>query len=423
MIVPSIDIMGGQAVQLVGGERLAIAAGDPIAVAERFAVAGELAVIDLDAALGRGDNRAIVREIVRRFPCRVGGGVRSVEAAISWLDAGAQRVILGTAARDEILSALPRERVVAALDARCGQVVVDGWRTPTGRDVLADLARLRPLVGGFLVTFVEREGRLQGVDMAAIRRVAVAAAGVPLTVAGGVTAAAEIAEIDALGADAQVGMAIYSGALDLGDALTAPLSSDREDGLWPTAVVDERDELLGLAWSNAESVREAVRTRRGVYWSRRRGLWRKGETSGDIQILERIDADCDRDALRFTVRQRGAGFCHRGTRSCFGDARGTGELARRLAERVARAPEGSYTRRLLDDRALLGAKLREEAAELAEARTREEVVHEAADLLYFALVAAARGGVDLADVERELDRRRLRITRRPGDAKREEATR
>jgi len=420
MIVPSIDIMGGQAVQLVGGERLAIEAGDPLAIAERFAVAGELAVIDLDAALGRGDNRAIIREIVRRFPCRVGGGIRSAEAAIAWLDAGARKVILGTAAREEILSALPKERVIAAVDARNGEVVVDGWRTRTGRDVYADIARLAPFVGGFLVTFVEREGRLQGIDMTAVRRAVEAAGGVPVTVAGGVTTAAEIAEIDALDADAQVGMAIYSGALDLADALVAPMRSDRADGLWPTIVADERGEALGLAWSDAESVREAVRTRRGVYRSRQRGLWRKGETSGNSQILERIDVDCDRDALRFTVRQLGAGYCHRGTRSCFGDARGLGELARRIALRAASSPPESYTQRLLDDGALLASKLREEAAELAAAKTRDEAVRETADLLYFALVAALRTGVDLAEVERELDRRSLKITRRRGDAKPEE---
>lgn len=420
MIVPSIDVMGGQAVQLVGGEALAIEAGDPIAVAERFAVAGDLAVIDLDAALGRGDNRAIIAEIVRRFPCRVGGGIRSAEAAIAWLDAGAEKVILGTAAREEILAALPKERVIAAVDARAGEVVVEGWRTRTGRDLHAEIARLRPLVGGFLVTFVEREGRLQGIDLDAVRRTVEAASGIPMTVAGGVTTAAEIAAIDALGADAQVGMAIYSGRLDLADALTAPLRSDRADGLWPTIVVDERGEALGLAWSNAESVREAVRTRRGVYWSRARGLWRKGEASGNGQILERVDADCDRDALRFTVRQLGAGFCHLGTRGCFGAARGLGELARRLASRVAGAPPGSYTRRLLDDPALLGSKLREEAAELAAAGTPAEVAHEAADVVYFALVTAARAGVDLGEIERELDRRSMKITRRPGDAKPEE---
>jgi phosphoribosyl-ATP pyrophosphohydrolase len=417
MIVPSIDIMDGQAVQLVGGERKAIEAGDPLPIAERFAVAGEIAVIDLDAAMGRGSNAGVVGELVDRFECRVGGGIRDARAATEWLDAGARRVILGTAARPEVLAKLPRERVVAALDARHGEVVVEGWQKGTGRSVLSRVAELGPYVGGFLVTFVEREGRMEGIDMDAVKQVVEAADGVRVTVAGGVTTAGELARIDALGADSQVGMALYSGRMDLGDAVAAPLRSDREDGLWPTVVVDELGRALGLAYSDAESVREAVRRRRGVYHSRSRGLWVKGETSGSGQRLVRVDADCDRDTLRFTVVQEGGGFCHLGTWTCFGHDRGLGRLERRLRARAADAPAGSYTRRLLDDAELLRGKLLEEASELAEAQGHREVTHEAADVLYFALVAMARAGVGLRDVEDELERRSLRVTRRRGDAK------
>ena len=173
---------------------------------------------------------------------------------------------------------------------------------------------------------------------------------------------------------------------------------------------------MGLAFSNMESLREAVQRRQGVYHSRRRGLWIKGLTSGNTQELLRIDLDCDRDAMRFVTRQGGAGFCHHDTWTCWGDDRGVAPLARRLAERASEAPEGSYTARLLADPELLRAKLVEEAQELAAAPT-DEVAHEAADLIYFTLVAMARAGVPLAEVERQLDLRSLRLTRRPGDAK------
>jgi len=211
-------------------------------------------------------------------------------------------------------------------------------------------------------------------------------------------------------------MSLYTGHMDLGDAIAAPLVSDRPDGLWPTVVVDEHGLALGLAYSNAESVREAVKTRTGVYHSRQRGLWRKGETSGAVQELLAVDLDCDRDALRFTVRQTGE-FCHLRTRTCWGEDRGLERLARRLAARIAEAPEGSYTARLLNDPELLASKLREEAKELTEANSPEEVAHEAADVLYFTLVHAARAGVELADIARVLDGRELKVTRRPGDAK------
>jgi len=421
MIIPSIDLQDGRTVQLVGGEGApAVDAGDPGPIADRFAVAGELAVIDLDAALGRGENQGLVESLVRRHPCRVGGGIRDLATAVRWLDAGARRIILGTAATPELLGALPRERVIAALDARHGEVVVEGWQRGTGQELLSRIEALRPYVGGFLVTFVEREGRMGGTDLERVRAVVEAAGEARVTVAGGVTTADEIREIDRLGADAQVGMALYTGTLDLGQAVAAPLRSDRPDGLWPTVVVDEGGGALGLVYSDRASVVEAVRSRRGVYHSRRRGLWRKGESSGDTQELLRVDLDCDRDALRFVVRQAGQGFCHEGRWSCWGDEVGLSSLQRRLARRLEQAPPGSYTRRLLDDPALLRAKLREEAGELADATGAGEVIHEAADLLYFALVAMARGGVALPEVEAELDRRALRQTRRPGDAKPEQ---
>jgi phosphoribosyl-ATP pyrophosphohydrolase len=126
----------------------------------------------------------------------------------------------------------------------------------------------------------------------------------------------------------------------------------------------------------------------------------------------RIDPDCDRDALRFTVRQAPPGFCHMARHSCFGEDRGLARLERVLAERRARAPEGSYTKRLFGDPALLAAKLREEADELARAASRDELVWEAADVLYFTLVRLAAAGVPLAEVEAHLDRRGRRVTRR-----------
>jgi phosphoribosylformimino-5-aminoimidazole carboxamide ribotide isomerase len=412
MLVPSIDLEAGNAVQLVGGEAKALDAGDPRPLARRFGRVGEVAVVDLDAALGRGGNAAVIEELIDLAPCRVGGGIRDVAAAIRWLDRGAHKVVLGTAARPEILGKLPRERVIAALDARHGEVVVEGWQKPTGAGVLERIAALRELAGGFLVTFVEREGRLEGTDLELARKIREAAGGAAVTIAGGITTADELRELDRLGCDAQVGMALYTGRLGLAEAFAAPLQSDRPDGLWPTVVVDERGTALGLCFSNLESLAAALERGQGVYHSRRRGLWVKGETSGAVQELLAVDADCDRDALRFTVRQQPPCFCHLDTRTCWGPDRGLGALSRRLAERKVAAPAGSYTARLFADPDLLGAKLREEAAELAEAESRGDVVHEAADVLYFTLATLARHGVELAEVEAALDRRALKVTRR-----------
>jgi len=418
VIIPSIDLQRGNAVQLIGGEALAIDAGDPHPIARRFSVAGEIAVIDLDAAMGTGQNRAVIEELIANQRCRVGGGIRDQGTAEYWLDRGAEKIIIGTAATAEFLKKLPKHRLIAALDARDGEVVVEGWKTRTGLDVIERVKALREHVDGFLVTFVEREGRMGGTDLERAAAIIEAAGSARVTIAGGVTTAEEVATLDAMGADAQVGMALYSGRMDLGDAIIAPAKSDRPDGLYATVVCDEHGGALGLVYSNEESVREAVRLKKGVYWSRSRGgLWQKGESSGASQELIRIDLDCDRDALRFVVRQNGVGFCHQDTWTCWGQDTGLPALARRLMDRVGFAPPGSYTRRLLDDPKLLRAKLIEEARELAQARGTDEVLWEAADVFYFTMVSLARSGVPLSDVGLELDRRARKIVRRKGDAK------
>lgn len=412
MIVPSIDIVGGHAVQLVGGERVAIDAGDPFSVLERFSLVGEVAVVDIDAARGEGDNSEMIAEMCRRARVRVGGGIRTVDQALAWLNAGAVSIVIGTAATPEFLSQLPRSRVIVALDGRNDQVLTHGWRQTTSRGVPEVMEELGGLAGGFLVTFVEREGRLEGTDLDRAARIVEDAGGVPVTIAGGITTVEEVAALDRLGADAQVGMALYSGKFDLSEAVGAVLSSDRPDGLWPTVVVDELGVALGLAWSDEASLRKAIATRTGFYRSRRRGLWMKGETSGATQQLLEVSVDCDRDAIRFTVRQSDPGFCHRETRTCWGEDRGLGRLARRLRQILDERPADSNTVKLLDDPGLLTAKLDEEANELGEATTRSDVVHEAADLIYFTLTKAVSAGASVQDIAAELDRRELRASRR-----------
>jgi phosphoribosyl-ATP pyrophosphohydrolase len=414
MIVPSIDIMGGRAVQLRRGKEFVLDGGDPIERLEEFSVAGDVAVVDLDAALGQGSNAELIRDLVRRGPCRVGGGIRDLDSARRWLDAGAVQIMIGTAATPELCGALPRERVIAAVDANRGEVVVEGWRKQTGVPVRERVRALAPVVGGFLFTQVEKEGEMRGFDGAAVEAVVRAAEGARVIAAGGITTPAEVAELDRLGADAQVGMALYTGKLSLGDAVAAPLQKPLPGDVWPTVVCDEAGHTLGLVWSTRESLTRAVAERRGIYWSRsRQCVWVKGGTSGNTQQLMRVDLDCDRDALRFTVRQAGVGFCHLHRRSCWESQFDLADLERTLADRMARPIPESGTARLLADPGLLGEKLREEADELAEATSSEDIVRETADVFYMALVALARGGGTLADVRAELARRHRAVTRRP----------
>lgn len=210
-----------------------------------------------------------------------------------------------------------------------------------------------------------------------------------------------------------------SSHVGIADAFLAPVISDRPDGLFPTIVASSTHSSrpLGMVYSSRESVAEAIKTQKGVYQSRKHGLWRKGETSGSVQDLVKIDLDCDTDSLVFEVVQHGTGFCHLGTPTCFGQWSGLAKLEDTLQSRFVSAPEGSYTKRLFTDEKLLRAKIMEEAEELCDANTKEEVAFEAADLIYFALTRAVSKGVSLKDIELALDAKSLKVTRRKGDAK------
>ncbi|SCW03030.1 LAFE_0G01398g1_1 [Lachancea fermentati] len=207
----------------------------------------------------------------------------------------------------------------------------------------------------------------------------------------------------------------------LANAVVSSLRTDRADKLYTTLVVDSNERCLGLVYSSAESIKLAIEKEAGVYYSRSRDeIWVKGATSGNTQTLVGIQLDCDSDALKFIVVQNGehSDFCHLNTESCFGEfLHGLVGLEQLLQQRLVDAPEKSYTRRLFNDPELLTAKIKEEAEELTEAQNKSEISWEAADLFYFAMVKLVSSGVSLKDVERNLNMKHLKVTRRKGDAK------
>lgn len=402
MLIPSIDLMGGKAVQLRQGREKVLERDDVLDLARRFARVGEIAVIDLDAAKGIGDNEPLIREVCKVARCRVGGGIRTEDKARRLLRAGAARLIVGTAASRDFLSRLPRHRVIAALDSLYNDVVTEGWTTRTGRSPVEEMQVLAPHVSGFLCTFVETEGTLQGLPMDRVRDLR-AATTLPLTVAGGVRSVEEVVALDRVGVDVQVGMALYTGVMDVSHAFTACV--DFSKGPVPTVVRDRSGQVLMLAYSTPESLRRAIDEGRGVYFSRsRQALWVKGETSGHTQSLVRVEPDCDRDALLFTVEQKGLA-CHRKTYTCFGW--GDREFSLQslfevILNRRQDPKPGSYTSFLFEKDDRIPRKLNEEVYELLTAKDHEDVVWEAADVLYFLLTYLAKRGVDLEEVVAEL---------------------
>ena len=228
MLIPSIDLKGGQVVQLVQGERPALATDDIDMWVERFRDFSRVQLIDLDAAMGTGANHDLVRLIASQLPCRVGGGIRTIDRARNVLANGAKAVIVGSSLVQHGSTNLPFaaslaeavgvENVIAAVDSKSGRVVIKGWTEATTLSAVEAVKQLEPFCGEFLYTHVDKEGLMEGTDMNAIHEVQ-SATSRRVTAAGGITTQQEIEHLDKAGIDAVVGMAIYTGRLALSSKL------------------------------------------------------------------------------------------------------------------------------------------------------------------------------------------------------------
>ncbi len=235
MIVPCIDLMDGKVVQLVQGREKALEGDSPEEMLRKFAAFPEIQVIDLDAAIGRGSNGDLVRLIASKSKARVGGGVRTVERFQELLDQGAYRVIVGTAAftasavNADFLATLDPARTVIAVDSKDGRIVIKGWRESTNLTAETVLRELEPYCSGFLCTYVDKEGMMQGTDLDWFRRLR-AATSLELTAAGGITTLEEVRALQEMNVHAALGMAIYTGKLSLDELARSPHSEPRPRG-------------------------------------------------------------------------------------------------------------------------------------------------------------------------------------------------
>lgn len=229
MIVPCIDLMGGKVVQLVQGRDKALEVDSADEMLRRFSPFPQIQVIDLDAAMGHGSNDALVRHIASKAMTRIGGGVRTAERARQLLDQGAYRIIVGTSAfsangpNEEFLRELQNnigaERIVIALDSKGGRIVVKGWKESTNLTAADVIARLDPYCSGFLCTYVDKEGMMEGTDLAWFQSLR-SATDREITAAGGITTMEDIRALMGMGIHCAIGMAIYTGRLNL-DELAA----------------------------------------------------------------------------------------------------------------------------------------------------------------------------------------------------------
>ena len=428
MVISSIDLKDGHVVQLKNGRDLVIQRDDADNLINEFNFYGEVAVIDLDAAMGNVDakgntvNTNLLKSLLRKGNVRTGGGIRTVKRARELISLGAEKVIIGSSAwnknpssndsvlntefLEELVQAIGKQRIIISVDAINGKIAVKGWTETIDVSLIEGAKQAEQYCSELLFTCVENEGCMQGtnIDMAQELRNAVKCR---VVVAGGVSTESEIEQLEKMGCDVQLGMALYTNKVSLKDSFIRCLDWKKTDGMIPVIAQSEHGEVLMMGYANHEAFKKTFDTKKLTFWSRTRNtLWTKGETSGHFLEVKKLRADCDRDTVLATVVPHG-GVCHTGSFNCFSSEADEKSSMERLygtiAERFANPKPGSYTATL--DSKRVREKIEEEAEELCEADGKDEVIWEAADLLYFVSVLMYKEGVNWNDIYSELDRR------------------
>ncbi len=407
MLIPSIDLMDSKAVQLKQGKEKVLEREDVLELAKYYARFGEIAVIDLDAALNTGkNNEELIAKICKIAPCRVGGGIRDKEKAKKMLALGAKKIIIGTAANEEFLSKLPKDKVIVAIDSKNGNITLEGWQKETQIKTEQYVKRFEDYCSGFLYTIVEKEGMLGGTNIEAFKQIR-KITDKPIVAAGGITSIDEIKELEKMNISSQLGMSIYTGKINLTDAFEAVIDFEKCNGLVPTVVQDVKTkQVLMLAYSNRESLRKSLDEGLATYYSRSRNeLWTKGKTSGNTQELVAARFDCDADTILFKVNQKG-NACHLNRFSCFEDKDFTiNELYDLILDRKEKLPENSYTTKLFKNEFYLKRKIMEEAFESVNFELGDGLSWESADLMYHMLVFMAMHNTTYEDLINNLSSR------------------
>ena len=367
MVISSIDLKNGHVVQLKNGKELVLQRDDADALIAQFDMFGEVAVIDLDAALGNIDakgnteNTHLLKSLLHRGNVRTGGGIRSVKRAKELISLGAEKVIIGSAAwksnpvagesvlneefLNELAAAIGKDRIIISVDAINGKIAVKGWTETVDIPLVEGAMQAEKFCSELLFTCVEKEGCMQGTNMDYVRALREAVK-CRVVVAGGVSSVQEIKELEKLHCDVQLGMALYTGKVDLKEAFVECLDFEKSP-LIPVIAQSVNGEVLMQGYVNAEAVRKSFDCGRLTFWSRSRNeLWTKGDTSGNVLQVVRMRADCDRDCILATVLPTGPA-CHTGSWTCFTSAidekSSMGRLYNVIADRFANPKPGSYT--------------------------------------------------------------------------------
>lgn len=403
MIISSIDLMNGKAVVLKQGMEKIVERDDVIELAKYYGRFGELSVTDLDAAVGNGNNEKLIEQICKIATCRVGGGIRDIAKANRILSYGAKKIIIGTAAKEELLTQLPKDKIVIAIDSNHGKVSTHAWTRTTDATPVEIVKRFNTLCSGFLYTNIEKKGTLDGADFNTIKEIRDIATR-EVVAAGGLASVEEVLKLEQLNVSPQLGLSLYTGQIKLEDAFVKCIDFEKRLGFIPTIVQDfDTKQVLTLAYSTPESLTMSLKTGKGTYINRStKQITVKGETSGNTQEIITARYNCDLDALLFKVKQKG-NTCHLGRYSCFEDKDfSANELYNIFVNQKRTLPDNALTTKLFKDEFLLKSKIMESAFSIVNHEKAGGLADTAANFMYYLLTYMVQNDVTPQDVLNKL---------------------
>ena len=412
--IPTLDISNEKAVLVKNGKVYKIL-GDAMEKAKFLSIHKHFQIVDIDRAIGTGNNTELIKSIVQRYPCYVGGGIRSYDDAIEFLNSSARRVIVSTNLSSEFIHSIPKERLIIDFDIDQDYKVFIKGRTEINTTNFFDLLKMYcNYVEMITITFHHTEGTCAGIPMKQIEDIkqVLEPYNIKIVVAGGISSIDEIERLKQMNVIPQFGSAFWNGLFTLGDVYSIMLNEKRQSKwiatekkiiLYPCIVQNINGVVLGLTYCSKESLKISVDSRIATFYSRDRDtLWIKGANSGSYHTVQYVHLNCDNTSIRMIVD--GNIFCHLDCISCFGHCDPSRGNLKSLQKIIQQSREGSYTSDLLKSETKIKSKLLEETEELVCSKGLE-VIHETADLLYFICMFLQKNKIDITDVEQELIKR------------------
>ena len=320
--IPTLDISDGKAVLVKNGDVYKIL-GDPFDKAEFISINSHFQIIDIDAAKGKNNNRDLIKKIVKRYPCYVGGGIRTFDDAVDLLNSSARRIIVSTELNHDLLKRIPKDRLILAFDIDDNYNVYIKGRQEFHAKKLFDLFNeFIEYAEMITITFHHKEGTCLGIPLNQIKEIKeyIQNENIRIIVAGGIKSINEISELIDLGVVPQFGSVFWNGIFTLGEVfecISKKILEKKKESLIPSIIQSDEGVNLGLVFCNPLSLKISCDTRIATFFSREREkLWIKGSTSNNYFKVKNIHYNCDGSSLRFIVN--GDDFCHLGQKSCFG---------------------------------------------------------------------------------------------------------